>query len=79
MIPPGGTPEPPFKLEAPPNELWTLKRMCREFGVDDSMIHRWVADGRLPKPWVRRGGRPLWAPEQVRPAFSRRQHRLGLE
>jgi hypothetical protein len=61
----------PFCLEAPPNELWSRGRMASEFNVRESTIDGWVRNGRLPQPWTRRRGRPLWAPETVEPALRR--------
>jgi hypothetical protein len=42
--------EPPFRLEAAPNELWDRRRMAAEFGVAESEIDRWVWARRLPRP-----------------------------
>jgi hypothetical protein len=73
-----GSPEfdsPPYRLEAPPDELWTLDRRCVEFGVGRSAIWGLIAGGRLPRPWTHRRRKPLWAPEQVRPALMRYRHR----
>jgi hypothetical protein len=72
--PPGTTREPAFCLEAPPDRLWSLERMAREFDVRESSIRRWVRDGKIPQPWTRRSGKPLWAPEVVRPALLRHRH-----
>jgi predicted DNA-binding transcriptional regulator AlpA len=68
--------EPPFRLESPPNELWALDRIREEFGgVSKTTIYDWIRAGRLPRPWVHRGGRSLWAPELVRPALDRWKRR----
>jgi hypothetical protein len=50
-----------FQLQSPPNELWSLTRLCDEFGVSKSMIHGWIRSGRLLQAWLRRGGRSFWA------------------
>jgi hypothetical protein len=63
--------EQPFRLRSPPNELWNLIRLCNEFGVSKAIIYEWIRSGRLPVPWVRRGGKSFWAPETVRPALER--------
>jgi hypothetical protein len=70
---------PPFRLEAPPNELWSLARLCKEFGVSKTSIYEWIRLGRLPRPWLRRGRRQLWAPETVRPALERYWRRRGRD
>jgi hypothetical protein len=69
--PSGRIQEPPFRLEAPPNELWSRKRMASEFGVTEATITRWAQSGQIPRPWTRRRGRPLWAPETIGPALRR--------
>jgi hypothetical protein len=61
----------PFCLEAPPNELWPMERMTREFGVPEKTIHAWVKTGKLPRPWCKRRGKSCWAPEQLQPALRR--------
>jgi hypothetical protein len=61
----------PFRLESPPNELWSRRRVASEFGVAESTIDGWVRTGRLPQPWTRRHGRALWAPEVVEPTLRR--------
>lgn len=68
-----------FRLQSPPDELWGLIRLCNEFGVSKSMIYEWIRSGRLPQPWLRRGGRSFWAPEAVRPALERYWHRMGRD
>jgi predicted DNA-binding transcriptional regulator AlpA len=75
----GPGPDVPYRLEPPPNELWNLARLCNEFAVSESTIYGWIREGRLPRPWPRRGGRSLWAPEAVRPALERYRHRMGRE
>ena len=47
---------PPFRLESPPDELWTLDRLCEEFEVGTS--HAWYGDR-----WAR-GAFALFAPDQ---------------
>jgi hypothetical protein len=79
MNPAGPTQEAPFELEAPSNELWSLVRLRREFGVSDTTIWNWVRSGRLPRPWLHRNGKSFWAPETVRPALERYRHRMGRE
>ena len=76
---PLGPGEPPFRLQALPNELWTLTLLGDEFGVSKSTIYEWIRLGRLPQPWVRRKGKSLWAPETVRPALERYWRRMGRE
>jgi hypothetical protein len=61
----------PFRLESPPNELWSRRRMASEFNVTEPTIDRWARDGRIPRPWTHRRGRPLWAPETVEPVLRR--------
>jgi hypothetical protein len=71
--------EPLFQLQSPPDELWSLTRLCNEFGVTKSMIYQWTRSGRLPQPWLHRNGRSFWAPETVRPALERYWHRIGRD
>jgi hypothetical protein len=67
----------PFRLQPPPNELWGRGRMAREFAVTESTIDSWVRSGKLPRPWTRHRGRPLWAPEAVEPALRRHRRCPG--
>ena len=61
----------PFRLEAPPNELWSKLRLCQEFGVTGTQLDEMVRSGRVPRHWCRRSNRPYWAPEVVKPALAR--------
>jgi hypothetical protein len=82
MIPAHGSPEsdpPPYRLAAPSNELWDMARMTEEFRADDQTVRRWVREGRLPGPTLRRGGRAFWDPADVTPFRDRRLHRIGAE
>jgi hypothetical protein len=67
-------PEPePFRLESPPNELWLIGRVAREFDVSEGTIHAWVRMKKIPPPWCKRRGKSCWAPEQLQPALRRHQ------
>jgi hypothetical protein len=63
--------DPPFRLESPPDELWSKARLAREFGITEREVDERVRTGRIPGPWTRRRRRPLWAPEIVAPALDR--------
>jgi hypothetical protein len=71
--------EPAFQLRAPPDELWSLVRLCNEFGLSERRVYQLIESGRLPRPWLHRNGKAFWAPEAVRPALERYWHRMGRE
>jgi hypothetical protein len=71
--------EPAFRLQASPDELWSLIRLCNEFGVSKRRIYQWIESGRLPRPGLHRNGKSFWAPEAVRPVLQRYWHRMGRE
>ena len=68
-----------FRLESLPDDLWGMARMVNELRADDQTIRRWVREGRLVGPILRRGGRAYWDPADI--DFFRRQrlHRIGAE
>jgi hypothetical protein len=63
------TDEPVFCLESPPNTLWTIGDIAREYGVDVKTVLGWRSRGWLPKTW-KRG--MYYAPEQVRDKLANR-------
>jgi hypothetical protein len=67
----------PFRLESVPCELWGMVRMTDELRADDQTIRRWVREGVLPPPSLRRRGRAYWTPADVEPFRRRRLHRIG--
>jgi predicted DNA-binding transcriptional regulator AlpA len=74
-----GPREPIFRLQSSPDELWSLTRLCNEFGVSKATIYDWIRSSRLPRPWLHRDRRSFWAPETVRPTLERYRHRMGKE
>jgi hypothetical protein len=60
-----------FQLVPPPNELWAIPRIATEFNVTERTVRAWLRQGRLPRPWVRRKNRDLWAPEHLELALAR--------
>lgn len=56
-----------------------MDRLCRELHADDQTVRRWVREGRLARPCLRRDGRAYWSPAEIKPFRQRRLHRLGLE
>jgi hypothetical protein len=69
--------EEPFQLESPPNELWSKDRVCREFKFSETTFYRKLHSRQLPRPWTRRHGRPLWAPETLATRLA--EHRAQCE
>ena len=69
----------PFRLDPIPTELWDMARMIEELRADDQTIRKWVREGKLPRPTLRRGGRAYWDPADVEPFRRRRLHRIGAE
>src|SRR5262245_2264071 len=69
----------PFRLDPLPGELWDMARLVNELRAGDQTIRRWVREGRLPGPCLRRNGRAYWDPADV--AFFRRTRlrRIGAE
>ena len=67
----------PFRLESVPTELWDMARMIDELRADDQTIRRWVREGVLPPPSLRRRGRAYWNPADVEPFRRRRLRRIG--
>jgi hypothetical protein len=57
----------PFRLESVPCQLWDMARMTDELRADDQTIRRWVREGVLPPPSLRRGA----GPTGLRPMSSR--------
>jgi hypothetical protein len=47
----------PLRLSPIPGELWDMDRRVDELRADDHTIRRWVWEGRLPGPCLRRNGR----------------------
>jgi hypothetical protein len=68
-----------FRLRALPSELWDVARLGREFRADDQTIRRWVREGRIPLPTLRRRGRPFWSPADVETELQRRLRRIGAK
>lgn len=68
-----------FRLDPIPPELWDMARMIEELRADDQTIRRWIREGKLPGPTLRRGGRAFWDPAKVEPYRSKRLHRIGAE
>jgi MerR HTH family regulatory protein len=82
MIPAHESPKsdsPPYRLGAPSNAVWDMARVIEELRADDQTIRRWVREGKLPGPTLRRRGRALWDPADVEPFRRRRLHRIGAE
>jgi Excisionase-like protein len=69
----------PFRLSSLPEQLWDMARMIDELRADEQTIRRWVREGHLPRPCLRRNGRSFWDPADV--AFFRcnRLRRIGAE
>jgi hypothetical protein len=57
----------PFRLVPLPVCLWGVARMARELRANERTIRRWMRQGRVPKPCLRRDGRSYWDPAQVEP------------
>jgi hypothetical protein len=66
-----------FRLESVPCQLWDMARMTDELRADDQTIRRWVREGVLPPPSLRRRGRAYWNPADVEPFRRRRLRRIG--
>jgi hypothetical protein len=69
--------EAPFRLRRVPCELWSMARMVVQLRADDQTIRRWVREDRLPRPAIRRGGRPLWDPADVEEFRRARLRRIS--
>ena len=71
--------ESSFRLKSLSGDLWDMARMILEFRADDQTVRRWVREGRLPRPSLRRNGRAFWNPADL--DFFRRQRlrRIGAE
>jgi hypothetical protein len=69
----------PFSLEPLPDAVWGMARMIVELRAEDQTIRRWVREGRLPRPCLRRGGRAYWNPAEVEAFRLRRLRRIGAE
>ena len=68
-----------FRLESLPDDVWDMARMVVKLRADDQTIRRWVREGRLPRPILRRGGRAFWNPADVEPYRRKRLRRIGAE
>jgi hypothetical protein len=68
-----------FCLESLPDDVWDMARMVVKLRADDQTIRRWVREGRLPGPILRRGGRAYWNPADVEPYRRKRLRRIGAE
>ena len=69
----------PFRLSALPADLWPMGRMAREFRTTPQTISRWVREGKLPGPCLRRDGRAYWDPTAVELYRRQRLRRIGAE
>jgi hypothetical protein len=69
----------PFRLFPPPGELWDMARMIDEVRADDQTVRRWVREGRLPGPCLRRNGRTYWDPADVESFRRKRLRHIGDE
>lgn len=67
-----------FDLEPLPPDLWPMERLRRELQADEQTIRRWVREGRLAPPCLRRGGQAYWSPSDVEPFRDRRLRRLSV-
>ena len=59
-------------------ELWNIRNLCAYFGRNRQTIHRWIKQGKLPKP-IKKVGSPYWDADKLRtfasaakPLFSQR-------
>jgi hypothetical protein len=68
-----------FRLESLPDRVWDMARMVVKLRADDQTIRRWVREGRLPGPTLRRRGRAFWNPADVEPYRRKQLHRIGVE
>jgi Excisionase-like protein len=68
-----------FCLESLPANLWGMARMVVKLRADDQTIRRWIREGRIPGPTLRRGRRAYWNPSEVEPYRRRRLRRIGAE
>jgi hypothetical protein len=69
----------PFRLSPIPGELWDMARMVDELRADDQTVRRWVREGRLPRPCLRRNNRAFWNPADVACFRRNRLRRIGAE
>lgn len=47
------------------NVLLTTNDLCKFYQVNRSTIHRWVREGKLPKPNFIGSRSPRWTQEQI--------------
>jgi excisionase family DNA binding protein len=45
------------QLEAKPKRYLSTRQLCERYGVHEITIHRWVQQGKLPRPIKTPGGR----------------------
>ena len=69
----------PVRLNSLPGELWGMARMIDELRADDQTVRRWVREGCLPRPCLRRNGRSFWDPADVEHFRRTRLRRIGAE
>jgi hypothetical protein len=67
----------PFRRDLLSTELWSMARMIRALRADDQPIGRWVREGNLPLPILRRGGQAYWSPAEVESFRCRGLRRTG--
>ena len=48
-----------------PVGLVGIPELAKYFGVHGVTIHRWIADGRLPKPFRNLSNRQVWQWEEI--------------
>jgi hypothetical protein len=69
----------PFRLSPLPDQLWDMARMIDELRADDQTVRRWVREGCLPRPCLRRNRRAFWNPADVASFRRNRLRRIGAE
>jgi hypothetical protein len=68
-----------FGLESLPAEVWDMARMVVKLRAGDQTIRRWIREGRLLGPTLRRGRGAYWNPAEVEPYRRKRLRRIGAE
>jgi predicted DNA-binding transcriptional regulator AlpA len=65
-VPPGIIPISRPLADTTERLTWRLEDICRALGISRRSLERERSAGRFPRPDLRIGRMPLWAPETIR-------------